>query len=106
MSSWGTGIKQSDEFCDIYDDFFERYVDDAEPLKLADDIWAEYLSEFDDDDADPILYTVRFALAQCVWECGAKDQKLWSEIDDIILHERSAGSFRASALFSQKAILR
>jgi hypothetical protein len=84
MSSWGTGIKQSDEFCDIYDVFFERYVDDAEPLKLADDIWAEYLSEFDDDDADPILYTVRFALAQCVWECGAKDQKLWSEIDDII----------------------
>ena len=23
MSSWGTGIKQSDEFCDIYDDFFD-----------------------------------------------------------------------------------
>ena len=26
MSSWGTGIKQSDEFMDVYDEFFERYM--------------------------------------------------------------------------------
>ena len=29
MSAWGTGIKQSDEFMDVYDEFFDTYKDGA-----------------------------------------------------------------------------
>jgi hypothetical protein len=84
MSFWGTGVKQCDEFGDVYEEFFEQYVDDADPINIADSIWQEYISEFADDGSSPILYTVRYALAQCLWECGAKKDTLWSEIEDII----------------------
>ena len=35
MSSWGTGIKQSDEFMDVYDEFFERFKDDAVAIDIS-----------------------------------------------------------------------
>lgn len=84
MSMWGTGIKQSDEFMDVYDDFFERYVDDADPMVIYKEILEEYRSEFSDEDKTPILYTVYYALALCLWECGQKDPTLWEEINRII----------------------
>ena len=87
MSMWGTGIKQSDEFMDVYDDFYERYVDDADPMEIYSAILEEYRSEFSEDAVTPILYTVYYALALCLWECGRKDPWLWEEIDRIIASE-------------------
>ncbi len=84
MSSWGTGIKQSDEFIDIYDEFFELYKDDATAIEIYQTILAEYQQEFSDEDFSPMLYTVYYALAQCLWECGVKDDWLWQKIKDII----------------------
>lgn len=84
MSSWGTGIKQSDEFLDVYEEFFDKYVDGTDPLAIFSEIWQEYRGEFPEDHNDPILHTIRFALAQCLWECGTKDESLWNEIDEII----------------------
>ena len=34
MSSWGTGIKQIDEFMDVYDEFFELYKDNAVAMDI------------------------------------------------------------------------
>ena len=31
MGTWGTGVSQSDEFAEIYEDFFEAYTGDADP---------------------------------------------------------------------------
>lgn len=87
MSMWGTGIKQSDEFMDVYDEFYERYVDDADPMEVYRSILEEYRSEFSEDAVTPILYTVYYALALCLWECGRKDPWLWEEIDRIIASE-------------------
>ncbi len=87
MSMWGTGIKQSDEFMDVYDEFYERYVDDADPMEIYRSILEEYRSEFSTDLESPLMYTVHYALAQCLWECGLKDPWLWEEIDRIIESE-------------------
>ena len=84
MSAWGTGVSQSDEFADIYDEFFDAYTGDADPFDIQKKIWKEYKEEFPEEEDDPILYTVRYALAQCLWECGVKDEALWAEIDEII----------------------
>ncbi len=84
MSSWGTGVSQSDEFADIYEDFFEAYTGDADPFDIQKKIWKEYTEEFPEEKDTPILYTVRYALAQCLWECGKRDEALWEEIDEII----------------------
>ena len=87
MSMWGAGIKQSDEFMDVYDEFYDRYVDDADPVEIYREILEEYRSEFSSVDMDPIMYTVYYALAQCLWECGQKEPWLWDEIDRIIATE-------------------
>ena len=84
MSAWGTGVQQSDEFADVYDEFFEQYTGDADPFAIRAKIWEEYTEEFSEPWEDQILYTVRYALAQCLWECGKRDEALWAEIDEII----------------------
>ena len=84
MSAWGYGIKQSDEFMDVYDEFFESYIDDADAIEIYRSILNEYQREFSDADSGPLLYTVYYALAQCLWECGVKDEWLWQKIKDII----------------------
>ena len=84
MSAWGTGIQQSDEFSDVYDEFFELYKDDAVAADIYQTILAEYQAEFSDEESSPMLYTVYYALAQCLWECGVRDEWLWQKIKDII----------------------
>ena len=84
MSSWGTGIKQSDEFMDVYEEFFELYKDDAVAIDIYHAILDEYQQEFSDEKSSPMLYTVYYALAQSLWECGVKDNWLWLKIKDII----------------------
>jgi len=84
MSFWGTGIKQSDEFMDVYDYFFELYKDDADAREIYRSILAEYQAECSDETTSPLLYTVYYALAYALWECGAKDEWLWQKIGDII----------------------
>ena len=84
MSSWGAGIKQSDEFMDVYDEFFDLYKDDAVAIEIYRSILSEYQQEFPDEDDSPMMYTVYYALAQCLWECGVKEDSLWQKIKDII----------------------
>lgn len=75
MSSWGTGLKQSDEFLDAYDDFFDRWLRGVDPAELARQIYQEYLAEFDADDLT-IMPDVCYALCLALWECGARDEEL------------------------------
>ncbi len=84
MSFWGTGVKQSDEFMDVYDEFFELYKDDAIAIDVYQSILKEYQQEFPDEESSPMLYTVYYALAQCLWECGVKDNWLWNKIEEIV----------------------
>ena len=83
MGVWRTGVSSSDEFCEVCEEFYERYFEDTDPIKIASDIRNEYAKEFFDDDGQ-IMNPVLFALAKCLWECGAKDQALFDEVGEII----------------------
>lgn len=84
MSYWGYGIKQSDEFSDVYGQFFELYKGDAKATDVYKAILEEYMTDCADEENFPYLYTVYYALAYCLWECGEKDEALWRKIKDII----------------------
>jgi len=84
MSYWGYGIKQSDEFSDVYDRFFELYKDDAKAMDVYKVVFEEYMDDCSEEENFPYLYTAYYALAYCLWECGEKDEALWSKIKDII----------------------
>lgn len=83
MGVWGVGLKSSDEFAEVQDEFFDQYIEGSDPIVIAADIRKRYEEEFPDDDGQ-IMNTVLFSLAQSLWECGAKDQSLWDEVGDII----------------------
>jgi len=84
MSYWGYGIKQSDEFSDVYGQFFELYKGDEKATDVYKAILEEHMTDCADEENFPYLYTAYYALAYCLWECGEKDEALWRKIKDII----------------------
>lgn len=87
MSMVDTRISGSDEFYEIHEDFFDRYKEGTTADEVYREILAEYQSEFEDEaeDCDHILmHEVCFALAWCLWECGCRDEWLWSKVQTII----------------------
>ena len=82
MGVWGTGLTQSDEFCEVYDSFMEKY-DAGESIDvITDEILNGYLSEFDAENG--ILHDVYFALAKCQWMCGALSESVMNTVKDVI----------------------
>ena len=76
MGCWGMGIAQTDEFCEVYDDFMERYDEGKEPAEISEEILAEYHKEF--DDSDGVMHDVYFALAKAEWMCGALSERIFA----------------------------
>ena len=82
MGVWGAGITQSDEYCEIYDSFMEKYDEGKSVELITEELLNEYLSEFEADDG--VLHDVYFALAKCQWMCGALSDTIMSTVRDII----------------------
>lgn len=82
MGVWGAGVTQSDEYCEVYDSFMEKYDAGESPEVITDTILDQYFSEFEKDDG--ILHDVYFALAKCQWMCGVLSDTIMSTVKDII----------------------
>jgi len=82
MGCWGMGLAQTDEFCEVYDDFMERYDEGKEPAEISEEILAEQHKEFDDNDG--VMHDVYFALAKAEWMCGALSEKIFSRVKEIV----------------------
>ena len=81
MGCWGMGITQSDEFCEIYERFMERYNNGDEVSVITDGILKEYHSEFSYNDG--VLHDVYFALAKAEWMCCAQSKMILDRVKDI-----------------------
>lgn len=82
MGAWGAGLTQSDEYCEVYDSFMEKYDAGKSVDAITDEILDGYLSEFDADDG--ILHDVYFTLAKCQWMCGALSDTIMATVKEII----------------------
>ena len=82
MGCWGMGMTQSDEFCEVYDRFMERYNNGDEVPAITNEILKEYHGEFPDDDG--ILHDVYFALAKAEWMCCAQSKAILDRVNEII----------------------
>ena len=87
MGVWGAGLTQSDEYCEVYDSFMEKYDAGESVEAITTEILNGYLSEFDADDG--ILHDVYFALAKCQWMCGALSEIIMNTVRDIIQNEKN-----------------
>jgi len=81
MGTWGTAIKDSDAFADIYSEFFDLYNKGGQPeiisQKIVDDNWE--ILEIEEE-----KNSLWFALALAQWETKSLDPKVLSTIEDII----------------------
>ena len=82
MGNWGTGISQSDTYCETYEKFMEAY-DKGKPVsQITQDILAEWFEEFEENDG--VLHDVYFALGKAEWMCGGVSDTILQRIIKII----------------------
>ncbi len=81
MGTWGTAIKNSDAFADIYNEFFEFYNKGGQPSiiskQIIEDNW-EML------DIEEDKHSFWFALALAQWETKSLESKVLQTVVDIV----------------------
>lgn len=82
MGCWGMGLNQSDEFCEVYENFMENYDKGMAVAEIREEILSNYLKEFAKD--DPILHDVYFALAKAGWMCCDQSPEILERVKAII----------------------
>ena len=93
MGVWGAGLTHSDEYCEVYDSFMEKYDAGESVEAITAEILDGYLSKFDADDG--ILHDVYFALAKCQWMCGVLSEAMMNTVKDIIQNGKNLEFLRA-----------
>ncbi len=82
MGTWGTAIKDSDAFADIYSEFYELYNKGGQPdiisKKITDENWE--MLEIEEE-----KHSFWFALALAQWETKSLDLKVLSTVENIII---------------------
>ncbi len=82
MGCWGMGMAQTDEFCEVYDNFMEEYDEGKPVAEITAGILAKYHAEFDDNDG--VLHDVYFALAKAEWMCKEQSEFILARVKEII----------------------
>lgn len=82
MGCWGMGLTQSDEFCEIYEQFMEEYDCGKSVADISGEILAHYYEEFDDNDG--VMHDVYFALAKAEWMCCEQSENILRRVKEII----------------------
>lgn len=81
MGSWGTGIKQSDAFADVYDTFFDLYNNGGNPVDISTQIKIDFSEILENDEEKHEFW---FALALAQWETKCLDFNVLNTVEDII----------------------
>ena len=81
MGTWGTGIKDSDAFADVYSEFFDLYNKGGQPDTISEKIVADNWEILEIDEEKHSLW---FALALAQWETKALDPKVLATVEEIV----------------------
>lgn len=73
MGVWGACIEENDTFCEIQDIFWNKTEHGDSPLIVAHEILEEYSQ-------NPDINNVYFALANCLWNCGIKQDVIFDKV--------------------------
>ena len=82
MGTWGTAIKDNDDFDDIYSEFFDLYNNGGDPNNISQKILAENLEILGIEEE---RHNFWFALALAQWETKSLDPNVLSTVEEIIV---------------------
>jgi hypothetical protein len=81
MGTWGTGIKDSDAFADVYSEFFDLYNKGGQPDTISKKIVSDNWEILEIEEEKNSLW---FALALAQWETKSLDPKVLSTVEEIV----------------------
>lgn len=81
MGTWGTAIKDSDAFADIYSEFFDLYNMGGQPESISKKVIDENWEILDIEEEKNSLW---FALALAQWETKSLDPKILAKVEEIL----------------------
>jgi hypothetical protein len=81
MGTWNNKINGNDTFQDIYQNFFDLYNQEQNPLEISKQIQVECAEMFEDyDDRNNSLFGLAFAQ----WETKSLDPTIYKQVKEII----------------------
>lgn len=77
MAFWGMDLNQSDEFCEIYNEYMDLYDIGLDPTAITQQILNQYCFE-------NILHNALFAIAKAEWDLGVRSESVFLRVNQII----------------------
>jgi len=77
MAFWGMDLNQSDEFCEIYDEYMDLYDMGLEPSEITQQILHKYPK-------GSIPHNVLFAIAKAEWALGFRSEHIYAKVNAMI----------------------
>ena len=95
MAFWGMDLNQSDEFCEIYDEYLDLYDIGLEPGKITQQILQRYQNK-------TISHNTLFALAKAEWSLGFRSEDVYARVNEIIDSGENISYYRSLGFSEQE----
>ena len=95
MAFWGMDLNQSDEFCEIYDEYLDLYDIGLEPGKITQQILQRYQNK-------TISHNTLFALAKAEWSLGFHSEDVYARVNEIIDSGENISYYRSLGFSEQE----
>ena len=95
MAFWGMDLNQSDEFCEIYDEYLDLYDIGLEPAKITQQILQRYQNK-------TISHNTLFALAKAEWSLGFRSEDVYARVNEIIDSGENISYYRSLGFSEQE----
>ena len=99
MAFWGMDLTQSDEFCEIYDNYMDLYDIGLEPIEVTKRILGRYQT----NEITQIPHNALFAVAQAEWSVGFRSKNVFSRVNEIIDQGENIAHYRSLG-FSEREL--
>jgi len=94
MAFWGMDLTQSDEFCEIYDEYMALYDIGLEPHAITQQMFDKYLAS--------ITHNALFAIAKAEWSLGFRSKDVFLRVNEIIDTEENIKYYRSLGFSEQE----
>ena len=94
MAFWGMALNQSDEFCEIYNEYMDLYDIGLEPSVITQQILNRFPFE-------NISHNILFAIAKAEWSLGFRSESVFSRANQIIDNRENIAYYRSLGFSEQ-----
>ena len=94
MAFWGMDLNQSDEFCEIYNEYMDLYDIGLEPAEITQQMLQKYQKE-------AIPHNAFFAIAKAGWSLGFRSESVFSRVNQIIDNRENIAYYRSLGFSEQ-----